>query len=49
MTEHWNSLYREGVQCPSLEILKILLYESYLSRSIGLSDLQRSVPTPMIL
>jgi len=57
VTEHWNRLPREGVESPSLQILKThlddfmcdMLWGTSISREVGLSDLQRSLPTPVIL
>ena len=57
VTEHWNRLPRELVECCSLEISKTcldtfpcnLLYGTYFSRWTVLNDLQRSLPTPVIL
>jgi len=57
VTEHWNRLSREVVESHSTEIFKIFL-DAYLCnllsgicfRSVvGLDDLLRSFPTPVIL
>jgi len=55
--EHWNRLPREAVESPSMEIFKTSL-DAYLcnllqgvcfSRQLGLNDLLRTLPTPLIL
>ena len=56
VTEHWDRLPRRAVDSPSLEIFKThldaslcnLIYGTCFSRGAG-GDLQRSLPTPMIL
>jgi len=57
VTEHWHRLPREAVESPSLEIFKpcldtvlcSLLWVTLLGQGVGLSDPQRSLPTPTIL
>ena len=57
VTEHWHRLPREVVESASMEIVKTCL-DAYLcsllegtcfSRGVGLNDLLRSFPTPVIL
>jgi len=57
VTEPWHRLPREAVESPSLEIFKpcldavlcSLLWVTLLWQGVGLSDPQRSLPTPTIL
>ncbi|PKU43397.1 hypothetical protein llap_6303 [Limosa lapponica baueri] len=57
VTEPWNRLPREGVESPSLEVFKSrldvllssLLWVDLLWQGVGLDDLQKSLPTPVIL
>jgi len=57
MTQYWKRLPREVVESASMEIVKTCL-DAYLcsilegtcfSRGVGLNDLLRSFPTPVIL
>ena len=56
MTEHWNRLPREVVESPSMEIFKThmdtylcdLLQGTCFIEGVGLSDLLRSFPTPVM-
>jgi len=57
VTEPWPRLPREAVESPSLEIFKprldavlcSLLWVTLLRQGVGLSDPQRSLPTPTML
>ena len=54
MTQHWNRLPRGIVESPSLEVFRTQLGEVlcsllWVSRGVGLDDLQRSLPTPAML
>ena len=57
VTEPWNRFPKEFVESPSLEIFKTcldtvlcsLLWVTLLWQGVGLSDPQRSLPTPAML
>jgi len=57
VVEHWNTLPREVVGSPSVEIFKThldkvlcsLLWVTLLRQQVGLDDPQRSLPIPTIL